>query len=30
SNFFPIIAGTKALPRLLGEVRHEIAEAWPA
>jgi ATP adenylyltransferase len=29
SNFFPIIAGTKALPRLLGEVRHEIAEAWP-
>ena len=30
ANFFPIIAGTKALPRLLGEVRHEIAEAWPA
>jgi ATP adenylyltransferase len=30
SNFFPIIAGTKALPRLLGEVRQEIAEAWPA
>ncbi|MEQ1736853.1 MAG: HIT domain-containing protein [Rhodoglobus sp.] len=30
SNFFPIIAGTKALPRLLGEVREEIAKAWPA
>jgi ATP adenylyltransferase len=30
ANFFPIIAGTKALPRLLGEVREEIANAWPA
>jgi ATP adenylyltransferase len=29
SNFFPIIAETKALPRLLGEVREQIAEAWP-
>ncbi|MGK2937670.1 MAG: HIT family protein, partial [Solirubrobacteraceae bacterium] len=29
SNFFPIIAGTKALPRLLGEVRDEVAAAWP-
>ncbi|MBX3104403.1 MAG: HIT domain-containing protein [Microbacteriaceae bacterium] len=29
SNFFPIIAKTKALPRLLGEVRAEIAAAWP-
>ncbi|WP_438855606.1 HIT family protein [Agromyces sp. M3QZ16-3] len=29
ANFFPIIAGTKALPRLLGEVREEIAGAWP-
>ena len=29
SNFFPIIAGTKAVPRLLGEVRAEIANAWP-
>lgn len=29
SNFFPIIAGTKAVPRLLGEVREEIADAWP-
>ncbi len=28
SNFFPIIAQTKALPRLLGEVRTEIANAW--
>ena len=30
ANFFPIIAQTKALPRLLGEVRQEVAEAWPA
>ena len=30
SNFFPIIAGTKAVPRLLGEVRAEIAAGWPA
>jgi ATP adenylyltransferase len=29
ANFFPIIAGTKAIPRLLGEVRDEIAAAWP-
>jgi len=29
SNFFPIIAQTKALPRLLGEVRAEIADGWP-
>lgn len=29
SNFFPIIAGTKAVPRLLGDVRAEIADAWP-
>ena len=29
SNFFPIIANTKAVPRLLGEVREEIAAAWP-
>ena len=28
SNFFPIIAQTKALPRLLGEVRTEIANVW--
>jgi ATP adenylyltransferase len=30
SNFFPIVAQTKALPRLLGEVRDEVAAAWPA
>lgn len=29
ANFFPIIAQTKALPRLLGEVRAELAAAWP-
>ena len=30
SNFFPIVAQTKALPKLLGEVRQELADAWPA
>jgi len=30
SNFFPIIARTKSVPRLLGEVRDEIASAWRA
>ncbi|TXK17516.1 HIT domain-containing protein [Homoserinibacter sp. GY 40078] len=30
ANFFPIIAQTKALPRLLGEVREEIAAGWPS
>jgi ATP adenylyltransferase len=29
SNFFPIIAQTKALPKLLGEVRAEISASWP-
>ena len=29
ANFFPVIARTKALPRLLGEVRRDIAAAWP-
>lgn len=29
ANFFPIIARTKALPQLLGEVRDAVAEAWP-
>ncbi|MCA1942682.1 MAG: HIT domain-containing protein [Yonghaparkia sp.] len=29
ANFMPIVAGTKAMPRLLGEVRAEIAAAWP-
>ncbi|MFM7014653.1 MAG: HIT family protein [Actinomycetota bacterium] len=28
ANFFPIIAKTKALPRLLGEVREAVARAW--
>ena len=28
ANFFPIIAQTKAIPRLLGEVRAEIQKAW--
>ena len=30
ANFFPIIAKTKALPQLLGEMRSTIAAAWPA
>jgi ATP adenylyltransferase len=30
ANFFPIIAKTKALPQLLGEVRTAVAGAWPA
>ncbi|BDZ63107.1 HIT family protein [Agromyces mangrovi Wang et al. 2018] len=30
ANFFPIIAKTKAIPRLLGDVRQEIADAWTA
>nr|WP_206686660.1 MULTISPECIES: HIT domain-containing protein [Microbacterium] len=29
ANFFPIIAKTKALPQLLGEVRDAVAAAWP-
>lgn len=29
ANFFPIIAKTKALPQLLGEVRKAVADAWP-
>ena len=28
ANFFPIIAQTKAMPRLLGEVRESIASNW--
>jgi ATP adenylyltransferase len=28
ANFFPIIAQTKALPMLLGEVRKSLALAW--
>ena len=30
SNFFPIVAQTKAMPRLLGEVRETIANNWQA
>ena len=29
ANFFPIIAKTKALPQLLGDVRNTVAAAWP-
>ncbi|WP_430593576.1 HIT family protein [Humidisolicoccus flavus] len=29
SNFFPIIAKTKAIPRLLEEVREQLQSAWP-
>lgn len=29
ANFFPIVAQTKALPQLLGEVREALASAWP-
>jgi ATP adenylyltransferase len=29
ANFLPIIAKTKALPQLLGEMRAALAEAWP-
>ena len=28
ANFFPIIARTKALPQLLGDVRQSLADAW--
>ncbi len=30
ANFFPIIAKTKAIPQLLGDVRAALADAWPA
>ncbi|MGO1539694.1 MAG: HIT family protein [Leucobacter sp.] len=29
ANFFPIIAQTKALPQLLGDVRTALSDAWP-
>lgn len=29
ANFLPIIAKTKALPQLLGDVRRSLADAWP-
>jgi ATP adenylyltransferase len=28
ANFFPIIARTKALPQLLGDVRQAVADGW--
>jgi ATP adenylyltransferase len=28
ANFFPIIAKTKAMPRLLSDVRQLLADAW--
>ncbi|WP_255447734.1 HIT domain-containing protein [Schumannella sp. 10F1B-5-1] len=30
ANFFPIIAQTKAIPKLLGDARRELAEGWAA
>lgn len=30
ANFLPIIAQTKAIPKLLGEARQELAQAWVA
>ncbi|CAN5535680.1 HIT domain-containing protein [soil metagenome] len=30
ANFMPIIAQTKAIPKLLGEAREELAKAWKA
>lgn len=30
ANFLPIIAKTKALPQLLGDVRSSLADAWPS
>ncbi len=30
AHFFPIIARTKALPQLLGEVRDTVAAGWPS
>jgi ATP adenylyltransferase len=29
ANFFPIVAQTRTLPTLLGDVRAELAAAWP-
>ena len=29
TNFFPIIGETKAMPKLLGDVRADLAAAWP-
>jgi len=30
ANFLPIIGRTKAIPKLLGDARRELAAAWPA
>ena len=30
SNFFPIIARTKAMPQLLGDIRALLRESWPS
>jgi len=30
SNFFPIVARTKAMPQLLGEIRDLLRESWPS
>ena len=30
SNFFPIIARTKAMPQLLGDMREILRESWPS
>jgi ATP adenylyltransferase len=30
ANFLPIIGRTKAIPKLLGEARQELADAWPS
>jgi ATP adenylyltransferase len=29
SNFFPIIARTKAMPQLLGDIREALRQSWP-
>jgi ATP adenylyltransferase len=29
ANFMPIVAKTKTMPRLLGELRQQLADAWP-
>ena len=29
ANFLPIIAQTKAVPQLLSDARHMLADAWP-
>jgi len=29
SNFFPIVARTKAMPQLLGDMRTILRDSWP-